>query len=130
MPVGINFSSERAELMLDALANGKPILPGNAGWSVNDMLALAGACHFAAMSHGPVMMDGRKFGDMTGERREAASETFEADLSAAVQFYSQMTMNVKDGQYNDNFEPTLTGVIFADEEGLHFNPFSGVRNAH
>jgi hypothetical protein len=52
MPVGINFSKAKAERFIDALDHGRPIEPMGNRWTTDDMLALAGAAHFAAMSHG------------------------------------------------------------------------------
>ena len=41
----VNFDKERAEQLLNALANGGPVAPSGEGegWTGNDLLALAGA---------------------------------------------------------------------------------------
>ena len=49
----IVFSKARAEYLLDCLHHGNPIEGVRTSY---DFLALAGACHFAAMSHGPIRL--------------------------------------------------------------------------
>ena len=110
----IHFRKERAEYLLDCLATGKPIVPSQSlGWTIDDMMALAGACHFAAMSHGPCVSKAKRI-DITKlpkEYQEATEMTFVSDLRAAVEFYSQLTMLVKDGEYDSHFEPYMVAVV-------------------
>jgi len=44
----ITFKKERATYLLDYLLNGQPMLhdPEQPGWTVDEMLPLAGACFF------------------------------------------------------------------------------------
>jgi len=49
----ISFNKDTALRFLDCLTNGKPIEPEQPGWSVDDMLQLAGACFLALAVHGP-----------------------------------------------------------------------------
>jgi hypothetical protein len=53
MAIMVKFNEARAQYPLQCLAVGTPIRPGQDGWTGNDMLALAGACFFGAMSQGP-----------------------------------------------------------------------------
>jgi hypothetical protein len=50
MAIGILCDKAQVEHYLDALANGKPIQPGDKGWSAADRLVLAGACFFGAVA--------------------------------------------------------------------------------
>ena len=129
MPVGINFNKAKAEQFLAALATGQPFTPTGSTWTLDDMLALAGVCHFGAMSHGPVRLSDRDLSQMHPERREAGDETFLADLLSAVAFYSELTMQVKDRRYDEAFEPELRAIVFNGEDGPSVTPVSGFRAA-
>src|SRR5262245_43897158 len=84
----IGVSSDKAEHFLECLNNGKPILrPQNpAGWTVFDMLALAGACFFASLSHGPPHFEGTDWTKAPGERREAIKQDYLAQFHGAIEF--------------------------------------------
>ena len=124
MPVPIHLDRDKIRGYLDALAAGRPIEGVS---TYNDYLALAGACHFAAMTHGPVRLGEREWSELPPERREAGEEAFLDDLNGAVQFYSQVAMQVKDGEYDARFEPTADAILWTDEEGGHIVPVRGFR---
>ncbi len=72
MAIGISFDKAKAKVFLDCLANGKPVPPQDPrGWTVYDMLALAGACYFAGMSHGPALYQNTDWSKVPGERHKA-----------------------------------------------------------
>jgi hypothetical protein len=106
----IRFDKDAAERRLEALNSGRPIPPPPGGWTGLDILALAGVCHFAATSHGPV-----RSGDPPGapppEDREAREDTFSRDLRVAIEFHSQLAMRVADGQYDEHFEPIVEALV-------------------
>ena len=112
MPVPINFSKAKAEYLLDCLCHGKPI---EGVGTHNDFLALAGACLFAAMSHGPVRLSDREWSDIPLEHREAGSEQFLADLRSAVAFYAELTMRVKDGSFDESFESEVRAIVYTED---------------
>lgn len=67
MAIGISFDKAKAKVFLDCLANGKPVPPQDPrGWTVYDMLALAGACYFAGMSHGPALYQNTDWSKVPG----------------------------------------------------------------
>jgi hypothetical protein len=106
--IGVMFDKNKAEYFLDCIGSGKPIA---CVWNVHNMLALAGALHFAAMSHGPAALrQGVEVGELPAEHREAIEEGFYDDLRAAIEFYSRLTMMVKDGEYDESFHPTLKAI--------------------
>jgi hypothetical protein len=127
MPVGFIFSKAKTERFLDCLANGKPFIPTQAQWTVDDMLALAGACYFGAMSHGPVRLSDREWSEIPREHREAAEDTSLKDLGAAVMFYGELTQKVRDCDYDEACEPECSGAVFTSEDGMHLVPFKGFR---
>ncbi len=121
--IGINFDRDKAERILQSLNSGKPIeLLSPEGWTGHDMLALAGACFFGAMSQGPGMYQlsrGVDFNKMPTERREAVQETFANylhDLRAAVEYYCHLTMLVADGVYDARgYEPRCRGAVITKD---------------
>jgi hypothetical protein len=126
---GIQFDKARAEEILDALNTGKPIAPGQpGGWVQYDMMTLAGACLYAAMSHGPPMQHIRGVPE-SKERQEADEDTFMSDLIGAVQSYAQLAEAVRDGHYDRDFEPTITAVVSCQIEGFkaELTPVSGFK---
>lgn len=117
----IDFRKERAEYLLDCIATGKPIKPtDDSGWTRHDLVGLAGACYFAALSHGPMgyvaaLGDTEKaqkaLDYLHDEHREAVDEAWQNDLHAAIGFYGHLTMLVADGGYDAQYEPHLTAAV-------------------
>ena len=124
MPQPIYFEKAKAERYLDCLNNGTPI---EGVHSLNDYLALAGACHFAALSQGPARISDRDWGKIPLEHREASDEQHMADTTAAVEFYSQLSMLVRHGEYDDQFEPTFQGIVYTGDEGRSMHPIEGMK---
>jgi hypothetical protein len=93
------------------------------------MLALAGACYFAAMSRGPLTVPPAAWEKLPPQYREATEETLFRDLHLAIDYYAQLTMAVKDGKFDDEFEPHVEAVIWEDEDGMHLQPHVGFRKA-
>jgi hypothetical protein len=122
--IAISFSKAKAQEYLDCLVTGKAVV---GPWTAENMLALAGACYFAVMSHGPVRLSDRDWETIPAERREAAESTFLTDLTAAVEFYAELCMRVRDGNYDRLFEPKLRGVVWVEDWGKHFHAVEGLR---
>ena len=114
------------EELLEAIDSGRALAPPGGRWDSYALLAVAGACHFAAMSHGAVELPPVDVERLPKEYREAKEETFFEDLSDAIRFYSQLTMMVKDGKY-DHMEPELEAVIYSDADGKHVIPVKGFK---
>src|SRR5688572_20800710 len=114
--IPVRFDKVKAEHFLNCLANGKPIEPQDpAGWTKYDMLALAGACHFAAMSHGPAAYSKDfDWSKMPDERREAVDHDFFGDLADAIEYISMRTSEVRSGGYDEQFEPRHTVIVYRD----------------
>src|SRR5262249_44464647 len=107
MAYPISFDKTTAAGFLAALQSGQPLTPRDGRWYIHNMMAAAGACYFAPMSHGPLSLK-----EMPGawekfpaEHREAREQTLFDDLSDAIAFYGHLTMLVKDGKFDDHFEP-------------------------
>src|SRR5689334_4966595 len=92
MAIIVKFNKARAEYLVRCLSSGTPINPEQDGWSGNDMLALAGACLFGAMSQGPRSFWAQDIPkNLSAERRQAKEATFFNDLHAAIEFYGHLT---------------------------------------
>ena len=122
MAVGIKFERERAAYLLDCLANGRPI---EGVRTVDDFLALAGACVFAAFSHGPALKGDIDWSMVPSEYREAEDEDLFADIHAALDVYGRLTMLVCDGEYDANYAPVARAVVCSDGERRVVVPIEG-----
>ena len=108
----VNFNKERAEYYLRCLDEGRAIEPEQAeGWSVDEMIGLAGACFFGLLSHGPLLrkaaadIQGKKLEPSeTAEHKEADDQLVFNDLHGAIEFVGHLTMLVHDQEYDNNFE--------------------------
>ena len=127
MAIAANFNKSRAQELLDALTNGKPIEGGP--WTVYDMLAVAGACFFGVMSHGPALAKDVDWSQIPMEHREAADETLFADIHAAIEYYGHLTMLVADGEYDEKFHPQYRAIITTDGAEKRVTHIDGVRNS-
>ena len=132
MPHVVRFSREKAQRMLAAISEGKPIQPPSPeGWTGFDMIALAGVCFFATMSHGPQSYSAQgvstaKLGD---EQREAVESTFFSELHAAIEWHANRAREVDDGVFDDQFEPELAAVITSHELGkMAVKPVEGFKS--
>ena len=119
MPYPINFNKAQAERFLAALRNGTAIDAPPEGWSINDMMALGGACFFAAMSHGPILdkVRGIDTSKLPHEHREAREDTLMQDLHDAIEFYGQLTSLVADSRFDPEYEPNVVALVFTDADG-------------
>jgi hypothetical protein len=89
------------------------------------MLMLAGICHFATMSQGPIR-PGDALGSPEGpplEHREASKDTFLRELHLAIGVYSDLAQLVEDGSFDGRHEPRVEAIAY-DRDG---NPCIWVR---
>ena len=135
----IEFHKDRAEYLLDCIKNGHAIQPASdLGWTVLDLLTLAGVCHFAARSHGPLGYVQKYEGDLAQiqealdklhfEQREFVEEQLDADLLAAIGISSHLATLVEDGKFDQHFEPRVQAVVTQDiTTGRKIIPLKGVK---
>jgi hypothetical protein len=122
--IGIKFSKERAQHYIDCIVQGKPI---EGIQTQHDFLALAGACHAAAFTHGPLGYQIEKYEAMHKETREAVQAGFYDDLSAAIEFYSHLTLLVLDDEYDGHgFKPECEAAITKRDGNLKLIPGDGM----
>lgn len=125
----VKFNKARAQHLLQCLASGSSIAPEQEGWSGQDMLALAGACFFGAMSQGPASFWSRDIPkNLHPEYREAEEASFFNDLHAAVEFNAKLMMLVQDGAYDDGYEPHVKALVTqAGGVRKSMQPISGIK---
>lgn len=101
--ISFRFDKATAQRILDAVANGKPIEPPDHGkWTRDEMLLLAGALHFVALSQGPTVLPGE----------DVTEAEFLRDLDDAITLYSKLTMAVADGEYDaSGFAPSCNAML-------------------
>jgi hypothetical protein len=116
----IVFDKRRAEDLVARIGEGKDIPAPAAGWNSDELLQVAGALFFAAMSHGPPAIDKDRTEHRSGGNGDVATRTLADDLHMAVDFYSDLTMMVCGGTYDHRFEPQLQAVVVreGDERGF------------
>ena len=121
----IMFAKGRAEELVARIGEGKDIPAPAAGWSSDELLQVAGALFFAAMSHGPREIDKDQFSDLSSGNGDVATRTLADDLHMAVDFYSDLTMMVCGGTYDQRFEPRLQAVVVREGDERGFKILSG-----
>jgi hypothetical protein len=124
MSVAFRFQKNYAEKVLDALRNGRPILPLEAtGWTLNNILVVAGILHAAAIAGAAAHTfdetgEGR-MDDMHPEQREAVGETLRAGYAAALDFLGMLAMKVLTDEYDQEYPPEVTAVVHETPDGAH-----------
>src|SRR5580704_17872499 len=109
----VNFSKERAEVLLDCLSNGKPIPAPERGWTLAEMLTLAGACHCAMVGWGPLhhLQLGFDIHRLSQEQQEAHTGDLCNDLNVAIEIYSQLMIYMRHGTYDAQFDPIMEAQV-------------------
>ena len=108
----IVFNKARAQELLATIGEGRDISAPTGGWNCDQMLQVAGALLFAAMSHGPVEKNEARNPSTTNG--DTPTQSLSDDLHMAIDFYSDLTMMVCGETYDRRFEPELTAVVMRD----------------
>ncbi len=128
--IGVNFKKATAQRFLKCIASGEPISP-SAGWTIDDMLMLAGVCFHAVSSHGPWQ---DRLARAAGhepippshtEQQEAVDEMHLVDLLAAIEFCAMLAQRVRDGEYDAVCEGEVSALLRGDTHQM--NPVRGFR---
>ena len=125
----INFEKSRPARYLQCLAEGEPV---GIVHTVDEILAMAGACFFALQSHGPLLrslaaeMQGRSMDEAPHpEHKEADDELVLSDLKCAIEFVGVLSRLVQDGEYDEQFEETVRCLVHQDGETPVVTPVAG-----
>ena len=113
--VPIHFDAARSQDLVGKIASGE----GIGGYrTANEMLNLAGALAFAAMTHGPKFTgEADQLAGATTEYREFKDEQFMAEIHAAIDFYGTLHMAVNDDTYPEQFEPVIAAFLSIKGDG-------------
>jgi hypothetical protein len=125
MAIAINFDKAKAERFLEGLTQGKSL---SGVQTVDDILALAGACFFIAMSQGPALqqaVDWSKIGNV--DHSDQAEDTFIQDIHNAIEYYAQLTLLVADGEYDENFDAQHRAIVMLDKGNKTVIPLEGMK---
>jgi hypothetical protein len=109
----IVFNKSRAEQLVTRIGEGHDIPAPVGGWNSDQLLQVAGALFFAAMSHGPPDID-KSIENRPSENGDSATRNLSDDLHMAIDFYSDLTMMVCGGTYDERFEPELRAVVIRE----------------
>jgi hypothetical protein len=109
----IVFNKARAEQLVARIGGGHEIPAPAGGWNSDQLLQVAGALFFAAMSHGPPAID-KSIENRPSDNGDAATRNLSDDLHIAIDFYSDLTMMVCGGTYDERFEPELRAVVMRE----------------
>ena len=107
--IPIRFSKEHVERVLDCIRTGGSIAPLGTGWTLYDMLEVAGVLVLSAGTH-PTMAG-----------RSAEID----DLLAAVAFHSQLTEQVLDDTYDVDFEAEVVATVAYGPDQMEVQMISG-----
>ena len=129
----VNFEKERAERFLRCLAEGEPI---GIVQTIDEMLALAGACFFVMSTHGPLLrttalkMAGESYKPPTTfEHQEAETETVFGSIHGGIEWAAQLTGLVCDGEYDAHFEPKVQSLAMMETGNCQVKVVTGGKKA-
>ena len=126
MAIAVHFSKEQHESFLECIRGRRDFKVPEAGWSGRDMLALAGALRFAALSLGPQSWY-LKEQEEEIEHRELQSETLEQDIDLAINWHSVVAQKVTNEEYDDLFEAEGVCFVSLGEDGPVLHQVSGFK---
>lgn len=115
MAIGIHFDKAKAEHLVQCLNLGTPIEDIT---TTQDMLALIGACRYVCSTRAPSVPPGTRQRKLPYSRRQAVRESLAHDIDAAIDWHTEATRMVIEGEYDARFEPHHYAVA-EQAEGEH-----------
>ena len=97
--VPIVFDPQQVKQFLAALEHGQPLVPPEGGWTVAEMLMVAGTMHCALMAHIPAL-NGKAAGleGVSAEQKEAFAEAYAAELAEAIETCSRLAASCQSAE--------------------------------
>ncbi len=116
MAIGITFDKTKAEYFVDRLNRGAAIERVE---TTEDMLALIGACRYVVATRTPTVHPGTRRSELPIDRRRAVRESLANDIGAAVEWLTEATRMVIEGEYDARFEARHYAVAESVEDATH-----------
>lgn len=116
MAIGISFDKGKAEYFVERLNRGAAIERVE---TTEDMLALIGACRYVVATRAPTVHPGTRRSALPIDRRRAVRESLASDIGAAIEWLTEATRMVIEGEYDARFEARHYAVAEAVEDGEH-----------
>lgn len=114
MAIGISFDKGKAEYFVERLNRGAAIERVE---TTEDMLALIGACRYVVATRAPTVHPGTRRSALPIDRRRAVRESLASDIGAAIEWLTEATRMVIEGEYDARFEARHYAVAEAVEDG-------------
>src|SRR5262249_22321960 len=121
----INFDKAKAQRWIESLSNGTAI---DAARNVDDVLALAGACFFVAMSQAPQLHKAVDWERLGRKPEQESQDEFFPELHAAIEYYGQLMMLVAAGEYDQEFDRRHKAIVLVENGKKTVIPVEGVRD--
>ena len=122
----VNFDKSEAGRFLDAINSNSALTPdGPWGWSVDDMVRLAGVLLYAIATHTPqILEDARKMPEEF--RDDPRGEHLQRDITAAVEFNAYLTGLVANDEFDALHQSPFIAGIKDRNDGRKIYPLRGV----
>lgn len=125
--IGVRFNKAFAEHVLEAIKTGGDIKAPEGGWTVFDMIQVAGVLRFGILSHGPQVAAMTIPEELHSEHRELIEEQLESSIDAGIGFASVLAMQVADDEYDNGCEEECLCVVDNVEGKLTMKPIEGFK---
>jgi hypothetical protein len=122
----VNFDKAEAQRFLEAIRTNAPLAPdGPWGWSVDDMVRLAGVLLYAIAAHTPQILEEAQ--KMPPEfRDDPRGEHLQRDITAAVEFNAYLSGLVANDEFDALHESPFIAGIKDRADGRKIYPLRGV----
>lgn len=122
----VNFDKAEAQRFLEAIRSNAPLAPdGPWGWSVDDMVRLAGVLLYCIATHTPQILDEAR--QMPEEfRDDPRGEHLQRDITAAVEFNAYLAGLVANDEFDALHESPFIAGIKDRDDGRKIYPLRGV----
>lgn len=122
----VNFDKAEAERFLEALRSNAPLTPDGAwGWSVDDMVRLAGVLLYKIATHTPqILEDARKMPQEFCD--DPRGEHLQRDITAAVEFNAYLAGLVANDEFDALHQSPFIAGIKDRPDGRKIYPLRGV----
>ena len=122
----VNFDKAEAQRFLEAIRSNAPLVPdGPWGWSVDDMVRLAGVLLYSIATHTPqILAEASKMPEEF--RDDPRGEHLQRDITAAVEFNAYLAGLVANDEFDSLHQSPFIAGIKDRDDGRKIYPMRGV----